>query len=322
MRLFLMGWAVLTLAGLLQPSAKPALSIPTTFTVGVLRRDALIVPFATYDGKNWKNYWPAPREGADVPISLRSVNKGWWGAVGPRDMWQVWTLDASPQIVKVRQPDWVSSYCHKVVGLRTDYQPRFRPPPPGVNPYPKDGLAVSPPHPVEPIEVIGADSPERDDVVEAIHAPFAEREDEVLASLRDAHNRNPQTFGLAPNAKELRAMPPLVLEALYAYGTSRRTYFIEGAREYKRDGVCSAIVFVRGMVARESGKFSTDGIRLGVSSCDRATATYMLPFGVMSLPTGVYWIAQISGWSRESYSIIDITRRSKAADRSAPGGGC
>jgi hypothetical protein len=42
----------------------------------------------------------------------------------------------------------------------------------------------------------------------------------------------------------------------------------------------------------------------------------------MSLPTGVYWIAQMSGWSRETYTIIDISPRSRAVNVVAPGGGC
>ena len=52
----------------------------------------------------------------------------------------------------------------------------------------------------------------------------------------------------------------------------------------------------------------------------------MLPFGVMSLPGGVFWIAQISGWDRESYTIIDIAPQSGAKDQAkdqvTPGGGC
>jgi hypothetical protein len=315
MRLLMMGSALLTLAGLLQPRA-------ASFTIGVLRRDALIVPFATYDGKGWKNYWPAPPESADVPISVRSVSKRWWGPAGPRETWQIWTPDNPPRMVKVRQPDWASSYCHKVVGLRTDYQPRFRPPPLSVNPYPKDGLAVSPPRPVEPIEIVAPDSRERDDVVEGLHKRFRELERQLLNSLPVRHANNPRQIPEPPNERELLSMPPMALEALYAYGTSRRTYFVEGAREYKRGGACTAVVLVTGLVVRDSGKFSTEGLRLGLSSCDRSGATYMLPLGVMSLPTGTYWIAQISGWNGESYRIIDIAPGSKAANLSMPGGGC
>jgi hypothetical protein len=316
MRFLMMGWALLTLAGLLQ---KPA----TVFTVGVLRRDAFIVPFATYDGKQWRNYWPNPTENVDVPLTLGSVPRGWWGPAGPRETWQVWTADALPQLVKVRQPDWASSYCHKVVGLRTDYQPRFRPPPLSVNPYPKDGLAISPPHPLAPIEIIGPGASERDDVIEAIHARFAELERDMVEKLPRMHAENPRQFPEHPNERELLSMPPMTLEALYAYGTSRRTYYLEGAREYKRDGACTVVILARGIVVRQAGKFLTVRLRLGLTSCDRTNESYMLPFGVMSLPTGTYWIAQMAGWVREQYTIIDITPpRAKQPDLNVPGGGC
>jgi hypothetical protein len=316
MRAFLLSWALLTLAGVLQPSP------PASFSVGVLRRDALIVPFATWDGSRWQNYWPLPANNADVPLSIRDVDKRWWGPIGPRDTWQVWTPGSEPQMVKVRQPDWAPSYCQKEVGLRTDYQPRLLPPPPVTSPYPKDGLAVSPPHPVEPIEVLAAGSRESGDVVEAIHARFVEQEHEALQSLIRAHGNNPRQVPLPPNDGELRATPSMVVEALYAYGTSPRTYFIETTREYRRDGACTVVLSGRGRVTRGSGKFTTDGFRLGITACDRSNASYMLPLGVISLPSGVYWIAQISGWDREAYTIIDITPRSEAKDQVTPGGGC
>jgi hypothetical protein len=315
MRPFLLIGALLTVAGVLQPP-------PASFTVGVLRRDALIVPFATYDGKRWQNYWPAPGNSPDMPLSLRNVSKGWWGPVGPREIWQVWTPDSPPQIVKVRQPDWAPTFCLKQVGLRTDYQPQLRPPPPGASPYPKDGLAVSPPSPVERIDVLGPDSRERGDVVEAIHARFTEREQDEFDHLRRAHADIPWQFPLPPNDRELRATPSLAVEALYAYGTSPRTYFVEAAREYRKGGKCSAVIYARGAVVRDSGKFDTEDLRLGLALCDRANVPYMLPLGVIKLETGVYWIAQVSSWDRESYTIIDITPHSRTKDHVTPGGGC
>jgi hypothetical protein len=190
------------------------------------------------------------------------------------------------------------------------------------SPYPKDGLAVSPPHPVEPIEVVDVSSRESGDVVEAIHARFVAQEHEALQSLIPAHGNNPRQVPLPPNDAELRATPSMVVEALYAYGTSPRTYVIETAREYRRNGACTVVLSGRGRIVRESGKFTTDGFRLGITACDRNNASYMLPLGVMSLPSGTYWLAQISGWGREVYTIVDITPGSEAKDLVTAGGGC
>ena len=40
------------------------------FTIGILRRDGIVVPFATFDGKEWRSDWPMPKEHVDVPIAL------------------------------------------------------------------------------------------------------------------------------------------------------------------------------------------------------------------------------------------------------------
>src|SRR6266581_1907555 len=108
MRLILAGGALLASV---VSSAEPP---PATFTLGVLRRDAMVVPFATYDGKRWENHWPQPSQGVDVPVNLRSVPGRWWGKSGPLDTWQVWT-DGAARLVHVRQPDWLQTHCKKQV---------------------------------------------------------------------------------------------------------------------------------------------------------------------------------------------------------------
>src|SRR5712692_158569 len=52
-------------------------------TVGVLRRDGIVIPFATFDGKRWRRDWPEPRQRVDVPATLSSVPSRWWGPLKP-----------------------------------------------------------------------------------------------------------------------------------------------------------------------------------------------------------------------------------------------
>lgn len=315
MRPFLLSWALLaSVISLLQPS-------PAAFTLGILRRDALIVPIATYDGKRWDNDWPAPAGNVDVPISLQNVPRRWWGPVSARQTWQVWTSPASPQLVNVRQPDWAPAYCQKQVGLRTDYQPRVRPPSAGTQPFPIDGLAVSPPQPVEPVEVLSLDSPERGAVAEAIHRSFTDQETAAFRQWVTARRTN-TALSEPPSEKELEAVPTKSIEALYAYGSTRRTYFVEASREYKRGGECLAVAFGAGWIVRDQGRFSAPSLRFSVESCDRSDLSYMWPVGVMSLPTGRYWIAQASGWNRQTYDIVDITSPAPKIVLRTPGGGC
>jgi hypothetical protein len=284
------------------------------FTLGILRRDAMVVPFATYDGKRWENHWPQPSQDVDVPINLRSVPGRWWGLGGPLDTWQVWAGAAPPRIVRVRQPDWSQTHCQKQVGLRTDYQPKEWPPGPEAQPYPKDGLAVSPPHAVEPIETLPSDSAERPALAEILRAAFAMREEEALDRAR--------TDGLHVRAgrKELEAVP-ITIEALYAFGTKHRVYWAEAIREYKKEGTCF-IVYGGGWVVLDSGKLTYGQFDVLVVPCSRLGLRYMLPLGVISLPRGPHWIAQWSGWDNEEYAVVDIGARSIDSVLRVWGGGC
>jgi hypothetical protein len=285
------------------------------FTLAILRRDAIIVPFATFDGKRWEDYWPEPRKDIDIPINLRSVPGRWWGPFRPLDRWQIWTGTTQPGLVNVRQPDWLQTHCLKQVGLTTDYQPTQRPPGRDAQPFPKDGLAVAPPHPVEPIEILGPNSPERQVMADILPMAFAEREE--AAVVRAQQEGSP----VHPSNKELAALP-ITIEALYAYGTTRRIYFVEAVREYKQAGACAAVVFGSGWFARDSGRFTFANFDASVAPCNRTGLNYMLPLGAMSVSRGTYWIAQLSGWDHEEYAIVNIGARPLMLTLSVWGGGC
>jgi hypothetical protein len=48
------------------------------FTLGVLRRDGMVLPFAAYDGRQWQAPWPADPRYAELPISLDSIDRVCW----------------------------------------------------------------------------------------------------------------------------------------------------------------------------------------------------------------------------------------------------
>jgi hypothetical protein len=288
---------------------------PATFTLGILRRDAIVVPFATYDGKRWKNHWREPSKDVDVPINLRIGRRQSSVAGGALDTWQVWLGANVPRVVHGRQPDWLQTHCSKQVGLRTDYQPSQWPPGPEAQPYPKDGLAVSPPQPVKAIETLATDSPEGKLLADVLREAFAVRENAALerAQLDGAPVR--------ASKKELEALP-ITIEALYAFGAPRRAYWVEAVREYKPGGACAAVVFGTGWFVRNFGRFTFADFDVSVVPCDRDTLSYMLPLGVMSTSHGLYWIAQWSGWDHEKYDILEIGERSIAPVLTVSGGSC
>src|SRR6266850_2759858 len=144
------------------------------FAAGVLRRDGVVVPFAVFDGKSWSARWPKPALDLTVPTDVASVPPRWWGETGPLDTWHAWIGAAEPRPLKVVQPDWIDVHCVRQIGLHTDYRPDQLPPPTTEQPYPKDGLAIAPPRPVEPVVIVPPGGPESN---------------ALLADLKEAFNR-------------------------------------------------------------------------------------------------------------------------------------
>lgn len=292
-----------------------AAEAPPGFIVGVLRRDAFIIPFATFDGKKWRADWPEARVDFDVPIDLASVPKRWWGPVGQRDSWQAWIGKTAPLPLRVLHPDWLDAHCVRQIGLKTDYRAADALPPPRTRPYPKDGLVVSPPQTIEPVEVTATG-----DIDRVLMAPV----------ITETFNRTERDIAMGANhpfGRSEREKQAPVIEVLYAYGRAPRVLYVEAAREYsdRQDpaGTCRAVAFGGGWFARGlDNAYKPLGTYVMVQDCDRPAASFMLPLGIVRVAGKTYWLAQFSGWYGEQYEVLEIT--SKAVERivSRSGGGC
>ena len=285
---------------------------PQPFAAGVLRRDGVVIPFAVFDGKSWSARWPKPALDLVVPISLASVPEKWWGATGPLDTWYAIVGGAAPRPIKVVQPDWVDVQCVRQIGLHTDYRSDQLPPPPHEQPYPKDGLAIAPSRPVEPIAIVPPGGPEAGPLV---------------AELKDAFNRaERQPAGKIdhPVDRERREQIDPKIEALYSHGTEPRVYYVEATREYLafESHDCTIMSFGTGWFVRENGKFRSLAMAVDVLGCSRQGASYMLPFGVVRTGTRLFWLVQFSGWDRERYAVIEPKIKSVDAVVNVWGGGC
>jgi len=279
------------------------------FGVGVLRQDGVLIPFATFDGKRWRNTWPAPELDLIVPISVGSIPSRWWGPTGPLDTWQAWIGRVS-RSVRVVQPDWVNVHCARHVGLRTDYHKELSPPD-TVQPYPKDGLAVSPPQPVEPIENI----PIAATAIQAM-APA------LLAAFNRAERETEDRFGHPISRRARERVEPLI-EAVYAFGDSPRVYYIEAVRGYRELGrECTAVSIGTGWFTSAPTETKPLLMTVDVLNCNRRGASYMLPLGALRIGARMFWIAQFSGWDHERYAVVEITPKTAEAVVSTWGGGC
>jgi hypothetical protein len=273
----------------------------TAFGVGVLRRDGIIVPFAAFDGRRWSSPWPIQDRELLVPINVASVPHRWWGPTPPLETWQATTAKGAAA-VRVVQPDWVDTLCARQVGLRTDYRSQRPPPPPTVQPYPKDGLAVSPPVPVDRIENVALDSAEARTILPAVHESF-----------NAAETRTESRWGHPIQRRAREGLLP-TLEAIYAYGSSPRYLYVEASRSYRElgqpIGECAAVANGTGWFVSDASGPRELTMVVDVLNCGRASASYMLPLGVLQLNGRVYWLAQFSGWDHERYVVLELKKKS------------
>lgn len=301
--------AVVSAAAALGPAA-PARDV---FGVGVLRRDGVLIPFATFDGRNWRNAWPPPRQELVVPINIANVPARWWGPTGPLETWQAW-LDGTERPVRVTQPDWVDVHCARHLALRTDYKADGMVPPEAEQPYPKDGLAISPRQRVERIDILSPAALEVNTVAPALRDAFNRAENETAS--RTSH----------PLGKRIREANDPGIEAVYAFGDSPRVYYVEAIRLYRmlgqRPDECLAAAYGTGWFVREGEKVRPLLMFVDLLRCDRFGASYMLPLGVVRTASRRFWIAQFSGWDHERYAVVEITPKKVEVMVSAWGGGC
>jgi hypothetical protein len=283
------------------------------FGVGVLRSDGVIIPFAAFDGKRWSSPWPPPQFDLTIPITLSSVPSRWWGPTRALEIWQA-LAGPDPRTLRVVQPDWVNVHCVRQIGLRTDYLPPTPPPPPTEQPYPKDGLAVSPPQAVERVEIVPWTAAEPRSFAPALTEAFNEAE-------RPVEDR----YGHPISRRAREGVEPTI-EAVYAFGAAPRVYYVEASRSYRRLGrnrdECDALGFGTGWFVRDGAGFRPLNMAVDLLPCDRSGASYMLPLGVMRLAGRLFWIAQFSGWDHERFVVIEIKPKTVEVAVTVWGGGC
>jgi hypothetical protein len=282
------------------------------FGVGILRQDGIIIPFGAFDGQRWSNSWPSPQGDLTVPISVRDVPSAWWGPTPPLANWQAWTR-AGPQPVGIGQLDWVDAHCVRQIGFRTDFRPPLPPPPRG-RPYPKEGLAVSPPQPVEPIEMVTTAGEEARLLTPALRESFNAAERAVAD--RRGH----------PVSRQGRESVAPDIEAIHAVGDNPRFYHVEATRRYRQSGQradqCAVTAFSSGWFVRDGSDVRSLDLELDLLPCDLTGAGRMSSFGAIRLAHKLFWLAQLSGSDSERYVVVELAPSTARVVLSVWGGSC
>jgi hypothetical protein len=173
---------------------------------------------------------------------------------------------------------------------------------------------LSPPQPVERIEIVRLDSPEIRTLIPAVHEAF-----NVAERVVDQAYSHP----VPRRAREGRQPD---IDAVYAVGDRPRIYYVESVRRYRLLGRgaedCSAAAFGTGWFARDGERVRSLETAVDVLPCNRRGASFMLPLGAMRLAGKLYWLAQFSGFDHERYVVVEIKPKTVAAVLSVWGGTC
>jgi hypothetical protein len=293
--------AALILAGFAAAGAHAAEG--DKFTLGALRRDGVIIPFASFDGRNWSLHWPDSDTVAPLPISRDDIPKKWWGPVGPDAPWTARLIGGETKPLTLGKPVHAKVFCSGHPAIASDY--RGGPIDPREPTVPKDGLAIAGTVAVKEVIDTSVHAPDAARVIEAITNEFNTQE--KLAAERFMNWTHPYWT-------EERKRYPIELEAFYrTFDTTPRgkwtTSYVEAIRRFPPrpgDQGCGLITFVRGWVLEQDGKKPVFDLGARVTYCDRAEVSFMLPFGRLLLNNEVYWVYQISSWRDELYSVARV----------------
>jgi hypothetical protein len=317
--LFLGSWALAVQAP--QPDARLQPEVPdqSSFVLGVLRRDGIVSPFATFDGESWTEPWPTELRFLDLPISIDAVPRKWWGkAAAPAEM-AVWAGGVRRGTLRLEGPTTLRIMCSSRLALRSDYRSSESVPPPIEQPFPKDGLAVSGPVTVAPIDVVPRTSPEWASA--ALQLPDPVEAAELNAARAFSAWKHP-----VPRAE--RRKVPVELETLYKAPMDApgwTAYYFEAVKRYRpgpKDGDCGLLTSASGWIAVGPGGKHWTEIGARVTYCDRKDDIYMLPLGLLKAGGRTYWSYQLSGYGREGYVVAHPTAKVVEMEIQYPAGSC
>jgi len=302
--------------------AQARTSSGSSFTLGVLRRDGVIVPFASYDTNRWVNHWPAPGRREDIPISIAESPKGWWLRDRPIATWTVWPMRGDSQVVHVKNPVNLMVECDPHVGLQTDYVSTSPPVPPKMQPYPKDGLATAGDVLVEPVDILDGKSPE-----------WAAVSSDVAAKVTAAESAWRPTLPFRPSTEAQRAKQAFVLEVLFRSPGARpgtSLLYFEGVKRYARGpaGLLDSgarsdlLIFAAGYVIVDPQASPKVSLEIAESDSKRQGLLYTMVLGSFRLDGKLFWAVQRSGWGHERFEILEVAEPEPKPVFKTQGGNC
>ena len=299
--------------------APPAEEDEAPFVLGVLRRDGLVFPFASFSGKQWESRWPDELRWIEVPLSLGDVPSKWWGKAGAPSQFTIWSDGVARGPLRLGRPVMVTAACQRRIGVTSNYRSTEIPPPPAVRPYPKDGLVTSGPQRIDAIPVVPPGSPEFVAAAMALLEPMDRAEQAAVSQFSDWHH---------PVSRKERRKVPIEIEALYRASMDAEgwtAYHVEVIKRYApgpEDEGCGLVTSATGWMAAGPKEKRWTELSARVTYCDRKGVAYFLPLGIMHLRGRTYWIFQTSGYEIERYSVVRPTSKAVEFETGYTAGSC
>jgi hypothetical protein len=291
------------------------------FTLGVLRRDGLVVPFAAFDGRRWKMPWPVDIRNRELPISIDDVPESWWGIEPvPGKTLPVWRDGARTGDVTLTGVTTTPLMCAPRFTLKSDYRPAAPPPPPFERPYPKDGLVVGGSVAIERIESVEKGTADWNRLLILLTGDFNQQENRAAGAF---------TSWRHPLKEEQRKRIQITLEAVYRAPTADpgwTAHYVEAVRQYPpgpddKDG-CGLATFAQGWIMLGPKDDVKGKLTAQITYCDRKGVSYMLPLGLVRANGDLFWVFQFSGFEEEWYEVVEPTRNGVKSRVAYPAGGC
>lgn len=279
-------------------AANPGGQDDRPFSLAILRRDGLVIPFAVFDDR-WKTPWPDGMP-SEMPISLTDVPRSWWGVDEPFARLDIWRDGERAGAVTLTGVTVTRPMCQPRVVLRSDFKPDAPIPPISERPHPKDGLLVGGGVPVGRIDSVQRGAPDWNRALVAMTQEFNRVETIAAGSFSSWRH---------PVKTDDRRLVPITIESLYrAPGETAEwtAYFVEAVRQYpatRADRGCGPLTYVHGWVLL--GPDDKSWVRLSgrIAYCDRFGVRYMLPLGTVKAKNRMYWVFQFAGAESEWYEV-------------------
>jgi hypothetical protein len=297
--------------------------------LGILREDAVLIPFAIFDGKVWQSPWGAP-EVVVTPLGFaREAPKrtfasttgrrpdAWWGGRAPGTEWELLTVGRY-QKVRVANVTTYQNRCTRGTGLLTDFESRVRIRP-NSYPLPYAGIAATTSNLLRPVTEVMDGTADFEAIERLLPALFERVERSVWKDTQQSDDR-PRLTGSLPR--------PEVSSVYSSTLPDRREVFAFHARRHLPQAInrkpLELVTTVVGWLNRGvSSSFTLIDARESQSDLDgKGGDDELIPRAALMIGERTFWAGNTAGYEWETYFVLEVTGGVPGALISVDGGGC